>query len=143
MCIRISHLQATTYTFRVYACNEFFRGDPSDTITVDTEDIETALSNAQFLDVQKKLKVNLLKTSFQECFNIDHKIGKGRTAIVRQLTCKISSNHFAGKFFPLDDLDFEKVSREIRILSGIQNTNIVQYFGTALSEEQVVLIMDK
>uniref|UniRef100_A0AC35GBA2 CAMK family protein kinase n=1 Tax=Panagrolaimus sp. PS1159 TaxID=55785 RepID=A0AC35GBA2_9BILA len=143
-CIRISHLQNTNYSFRVFAFNEYFKSDPSESVTIDATELELMLEQAKIADLEKKLNVELLKKSFAECFSIEHKIGKGRTGICRQLTCKISGKQFVGKFFPQHSADYEKISREIRILSQIRYSNIPHYFGTALSkDDEIVVITDK
>ena len=143
-CIRISHLQNTNYSFRVFAFNEYFKSEPSESVTINAEELESMLEQAKIAELEKKLNVELLKKSFAECFSIDHKIGKGRTGICRQLTCKISDKQFVGKFFPKHDADCEKISREIRILSQLRYSNIPHYFGTAVSkDDEIVIICDK
>uniref|UniRef100_A0AC34FXU2 Protein kinase domain-containing protein n=1 Tax=Panagrolaimus sp. ES5 TaxID=591445 RepID=A0AC34FXU2_9BILA len=132
-CIRISHLQNTNYSFR-----------PSESVTIDANELEAMLEQAKIVELEKKLNVELLKKSFAECFSIEHKIGKGRTGICRQLTCKISGKQFVGKFFPQHAADYDKISREIRILSQIRYSNIPHYFGTAVSkDDEIVVITDK
>ncbi|KAH7730157.1 CAMK/DAPK/DAPK protein kinase [Aphelenchoides avenae] len=142
--IHISKLHPVTYQFRVFASNEFFRGLPSNPVTVNVEERETdAMSSARqrlrFYDIP------LLAESFRKIFSVEQVIGKGRFSVVKHATCRMSKRKFAVKCFviPTSESDFDAIVREIQAMTLVCHPNIVRYFGTTLYMDEILVIMHK
>ncbi|TKR93472.1 hypothetical protein L596_007924 [Steinernema carpocapsae] len=148
----ITGLESISYLFRVFAYNEFFAGSPSEPITVDPPD-DLSDWNSQ-IDIREasisSQQIDFFDETFSQFFSVDEDslLGRGRSSVVHQATCRVSGRWFALKYFDRvasENIDEHRpdIARELQILSFISHPNLVEYFGAARTEHHFIIIMKR
>uniref|UniRef100_A0A8R1TNE0 Protein kinase domain-containing protein n=1 Tax=Onchocerca volvulus TaxID=6282 RepID=A0A8R1TNE0_ONCVO len=140
----ITDLKPTSYSFRIYAFNEYFKGKIGPVAEIDLN-LTYSQSASSFNFPGDSETKHLDETTYAETYTIADVVYKGRFAEVKQIVRKIDKKRYAAKCFMREftqtDNEWEDIEREISIMRCIRHRNIVAYHETVKMNNQLILIM--
>uniref|UniRef100_A0A0R3RT39 Protein kinase domain-containing protein n=1 Tax=Elaeophora elaphi TaxID=1147741 RepID=A0A0R3RT39_9BILA len=141
----VANLKPSSYSFRIYAFNEYFKGKAGPTANVDLNLASSSLSSNTFVDKASAKTEYIDEATYVETYITARIVYKGRFANVKEIIRKSDKRQYAAKCF-MHELtqtanEWEAVEREIDVMRRIRHRNIVAYRGAVKMNNQLIIIM--
>uniref|UniRef100_A0A915Q3H0 Protein kinase domain-containing protein n=1 Tax=Setaria digitata TaxID=48799 RepID=A0A915Q3H0_9BILA len=142
----ITDLKPSSYSFRIYAFNEYFKGEIGQIVQTDLDlSYLQSLSSFTFADDINAEIVYMDETEYTEIYTIGSVIYKGQFADIKQIIRKTDKKQYAAKYFMRELVRIQHnwvdAKREIGIAHFMRHRNIVTYCGAVKINNQPVMIM--
>ncbi|CAG9534777.1 unnamed protein product [Cercopithifilaria johnstoni] len=140
----ITDLKSISYSFRIYAFNEYFKGKPGPIANVD---LSMALSLSSIIsidDINAKTKY-IDEATYAEIYTNSRVVYKGRFAVVKEIIRKNDKKQYAAKCFmrqfTQSTTEWENIEREVNIMRCVRHRNIVICRSVVKMNNQLIIIM--
>ncbi|VBB29416.1 unnamed protein product [Acanthocheilonema viteae] len=140
----ITDLKRTFHSFRIYAFNEYFKGETGPIANVNLNSV-SSLSPIAFIGNINAETEYIDEATYKEIYTIARIVYEGRFGNVKEVIRKSDKKKYAAKCFMREftqtETEWENMEREINIMRCIRHRNIVAYRRAVKMNNQLIMIM--